>query len=257
MTLEYWIYILAYASVFSFLIIERYKLDRSFSVSRRDVLFLVTEISAKLVSLGLSVFLMLWFVNLVGPFEIFSISNLAIPIFLNVVIAFLLVDFFHYLSHYLHHKVPLLWRFHRLHHADKEVDALTTFLHHPFEVVSTFATSFVCYVLFDIPVIIILVYALAVGVHSPFTHTKMMLSEKIDRILSNYIITPNFHRLHHSIDMKEGNSNFGIIFPFWDRLFGTYHHKSSAQLRKIKLGINANQSPRALTVKEFVINPFR
>lgn len=257
MTLEYWIYIIAYASVFSFLILERYSFEHKFLINKRDVLFLAIEISAKLFNLVLSMFAMLWLVNMIAPFEIISISNLAIPMFLNVVIAFLLIDFFHYLSHHLHHKVPFLWRLHRLHHADKKVDALTTLLHHPFEAASTFLINLICYVLFDIPVIVILAHALIAGLHSPFTHTRMILSEKVDRFLSYFIITPNFHRLHHSLDIKDGNSNFGIVFPFWDRLFGTYHHKSVAELLQIKFGISANQSPKELTVKELMINPFR
>jgi sterol desaturase/sphingolipid hydroxylase (fatty acid hydroxylase superfamily) len=257
MTFEYWIYVVTYISIFGFFVAERYKQGRVFSITKRDILFLLIDIIAKLVHLTLAVYAMLGVVNFISPFEILSLANLPIPMFLNVVIAFLLVDLFHYLSHRLHHKVPILWRFHRLHHSDKKVDVLTTFLHHPFEIISTFLVNVTCYVLLDIPVIIILGYALFSAVHSPFTHTTLFLHEKLDRFLSYFIITPNFHRLHHSLDVKEGNSNFGIVFPFWDKLFGTCCYVSNRAVSEIKFGVSADKSPQLLSFKELLVNPFR
>lgn len=257
MTLEHWIYVVTYISIFGFVVAERYKQESAFSITKRDVLFLTVDVIAKLVNLTLSVYAMLWVVNLIAPFEMLSVASLPIPIFLNVAIAFLLIDLFHYLSHRLHHKVPILWRFHRLHHSDKKVDVLTTFLHHPFEIISTFLVNVTCYVLLDIPVIIILVYALFSAVHSPFTHTTMLLPEKLARFLSYFIITPNFHRLHHSLDVKEGNSNFGIVFPFWDKLFGTCCYVSNRAVSEIKFGVSADKSPQLLSLKELLVNPFR
>ena len=257
MSLEYWIYTLAYISIFSFLIIERYKQERAFLITKRDGLFLIIDITAKLVNLTLSVYVMLWVVNLISPFQMLSISNLPVPIVLSAVIAFVLVDFFQYFSHRLHHKIPALWRFHRLHHTDKKVDALTTVLHHPFEVISSFLVNIICYVLFDIPVIIIIAHTFIAGLHGPFTHSTILLPEKIDRILNYFIITPNLHRVHHSLDMKEGNSNFGIVFPFWDRLFGTYCFVSNKALSAIKLGVSDDKSPQAVSLREFFVNPLR
>lgn len=257
MSLEYWVYATTYISLFSFLFVERYSRDHAFSLTKRDALYLVIEIISKLVGLALSIYVMLWFVNLVAPFEIVSISNLSIPIYFNIAVAFLLVDFFHYCSHRLHHQVPWLWRFHRLHHADKKVDAMTTVLHHPFELVTAFFVNFGCYVLFDIPVIIILVHALVVGLHGPFSHTRIILSERVNQILSYLLITPNVHRIHHSLDMKESNSNFGIIFPFWDMLLGSYCFKDKTSLIQIKYGVSKKQSPKRLTLMELLGNPFR
>jgi sterol desaturase/sphingolipid hydroxylase (fatty acid hydroxylase superfamily) len=157
----------------------------------------------------------------------------------------------------LHHKIPTLWRFHRLHHVDKNVDALTTVLHHPLEMASSFLVNITCYVLFDMPVIIILAHAFVSALHSPFTHTKMLLPEKLDRFLTYFIITPNFHRLHHSLDVTEGNSNFGIIFPFWDRLFGTCCYVSNRAVSEFKFGVSADKSPQSLSLKELLVNPLR
>lgn len=257
MALNYWIYAVTYMALFGFLFFERYTQDSAISLTKRDALYLVTEIIAKLVGLALSLYVLLWFVNLVAPFEIISISNLSIPIYLNAPIAFLLVDFFHYCSHRLHHQVPLLWRFHRLHHADKTVDAMTTFLHHPLELISIFVVNFAGYVLFDIPVIIILVHTLVVALHAPFSHTRILLPERVNRVLSYFIITPNVHRIHHSLDMKESNSNFGNIFPFWDKLFGSYASRDRGALLHMKYGISKNKSPNELTLMALLKNPLK
>jgi sterol desaturase/sphingolipid hydroxylase (fatty acid hydroxylase superfamily) len=111
-------------------------------------------------------------------------------------------------------------------------------------------------VLFDIPVPVILTYGLIAGLHSLLTHFKVLLPEKCNKYLSYLIVTPNFHRVHHSLDMKEGNSNFGIVFPYWDRLFGTFTPKKYSQMKTIKLGISSNQTPKEQTILKFLINPF-
>ena len=257
MTLAHWIYLTTYVSIFSFLILERYRNEHSFFVTKRDALYVIIEIITKLVGLTLSLYLMLWIVWIAVPFEIISISTLSVPMYLSVALAFLLVDFFHYISHTMHHKISFLWRFHRLHHADENMDALTTVLHHPFEIASSFIINVSCYVLFDIPVIIIMAHALVAALHAPFSHTKILLPDKLNRVLSTFIITPNFHRLHHSLDMKEGNSNLGTIFPFWDKLFGTFLYKDSEAVRKLKLGIGNKQKPKSMTLSELILNPFR
>ena len=94
--------------------------------------------------------------------------------------------------------------------------------------------------------------------HSPFSHTKLKLNHRADNLLSYFIVTPNFHRIHHSIDMSEGNSSFGIVLPFWDRIFRTYETKSEIYLAKnIRFGISPNQRPNLLSLREFLINPFK
>lgn len=257
MPLEYWVYVITYISLFSFLVFERYSLEGAVLLTKRDALYVVVEITAKLTGIILSLYATLWVVDFFAPYEIVSIAALPIPLFFSTVIAFLAVDFFHYFSHRLHHKIPLLWRFHRLHHTDKKVDVMTTFLHHPFEIISSFLVNVSCYVLLDIPVIVILVYSLVAALHAPFTHTRFTLSEKINGLLSCIIVTPNFHRVHHSIDFKEGNSNFSIVFSFWDRLFGSYCKKDHASFLKIKYGVSKKQSPVSITVVDFFVNPFK
>jgi sterol desaturase/sphingolipid hydroxylase (fatty acid hydroxylase superfamily) len=136
------------------------------------------------------------------------------------------------------------------------VNSITSFIHHPLETVSAFFIGISMYVIFDIPVIAIFCHSIFMVVHSPFSHTTLHILRRTEKILSYVIVTPNFHRAHHSLDMKEGNSNFGIIFPFWDRLFDTYIPKTSTQMRAIKFGINLRESPEGNSLKEYLINPF-
>jgi len=112
------------------------------------------------------------------------------------------------------------------------------------------------YVVFDIPVVVIVWFSYFGAVHSAFTHTELLISEKIDRYLKYFIITPNMHRIHHSQDMKEGNSNFGNVFPWWDMLFKTYAHKDEENLNQLEFGINVKESPNSNSIKSLLMNPF-
>ena len=158
--------------------------------------------------------------------------------------------------HRVSHKIPYLWKLHRLHHSDQKVDAVTTFLHHPFEIIVNSLLIIALYVVFDIPVVVIVWFSYFGAVHSAFTHTELLIPEKIDRYLKYFIITPNMHRIHHSQDMKEGNSNFGNVFPWWDILFKTYTSKTKKELMSISFGIADKESPKTNTLKNLLINPF-
>ena len=204
----------------------------------------------------LKAFAVLLFVNFLAPFEIFSFSNLSVPRYLSIVISFLFIDFSGYFTHWLFHRISVLWKLHKLHHSDRAVDAITTFFHHPLEGVANFLLNTLIFVLFDLPVPVILLYGVVASIHAPLTHFKILLPERWNKIVSNLIVTPNFHRIHHALDMKEGNSNFGIVFPFWDKLFGTYISKTSAQIKAIKFGIEDLKTPKSYSVKELLINPF-
>ena len=204
----------------------------------------------------LKAFVVLLLVNFFAPFELFSFSNLSVPRYLSIVISFLFIDFTGYFTHWLFHKISILWKLHKLHHSDRAVDTITTFFHHPLEGVTNFLLNTLIFVLFDLPVPVILLYGVVATIHAPLTHFKILLPQKWNKIISRLIVTPNFHRIHHSLNMKEGNSNFGIVFSFWDKFFGTYVSKTYTQMRRIKLGISLRESPAGSSLKEYLINPF-
>lgn len=246
-------YLLAYSAIFLV-----YLIDRNIKVMTvRDYSNLCLEFFNQIVYLSLAYFLLNELVTLISPFEILSISSLNVPIVVNVFVSFLLIDFFHYLNHRLHHQINFLWRLHRLHHSDKSVDPLTTFLHHPFEAVSSYLILIFCYLIFDIPVPVLIGYAFTQAIHAPVTHMRKLLPVKLDQLISKFIVTPNFHRIHHSLDFKESNSNYGLILTIWDKLFGTYTSVTYSHLIKMQLGISDEQSPVKNTLKNYLLNPFK
>ena len=196
-------------------------------------------------------------VMLIAPLQIFSISQIKIPKSGNFILSFLFIDFIQYLNHRIHHKIPFLWRLHRVHHSDRNVDSLTTWLHHPLEITSAFIIVITLFVIFDLPVIVMIIYSTVFGIHSAFTHFNMLIPEKIDKYLSRIMVTPNAHRVHHSLDMNEGNSNYGQLFLLWDWLFGTYIHRSNKELNNMIYGIDNTQSPQKTNIRQYLINPFQ
>ena len=195
-------------------------------------------------------------VSIFSPLEIMSVSNIGIPLYLNMVLSFLLIDLCQYWVHRLHHKISYLWRLHRLHHSDQDVDALTTFLHHPIEYLTTFLFSIILFILFDIPMIVLVLYSIIFSVHAAFSHTTLKINRTFENYLGYVIVTPSIHRLHHALAFKESNSNFGQVFSFWDRLFASYI-KPSTTKKALVFGISKKQGPAALSITSFLINPTR
>ena len=209
-----------------------------------------------LFSFFLSSVVLIPLVFLLAPQQLFSFTNLDVPRPVSFAVSFLFLDFINYTQHVLHHKVPLLWRVHRLHHTDPSLDSLTAILHHPLEILSGFLITISFAVIFDIPVIVIVIYALVAGMHSPFTHFKKLVPEKIEKYFRYILITPNFHRIHHSVNFREQNSNFGIVFIFWDKIFGTFMTKDNDKLRGMEFGVDKNQHSVSINLLSFISNPF-
>jgi sterol desaturase/sphingolipid hydroxylase (fatty acid hydroxylase superfamily) len=204
-------------------------------------------------AIALSLALLAPLVFLSAPYQLFSFSEWQVPIWLSFLTSILCLDFFSYLSHRLHHKIPLLWRIHRLHHSDRRVDVFTSLLHHPLEVISGFIGIVVFAVVFDVPLIALVTYSILLGVHAAFTHMNRDLPAKIDRYARWLVVTPSFHRIHHSADLREGNSNFGAVFVYWDYLFRTVTVSRPAE--KVVFGISKVQSPPSDSIGSYLSNP--
>ena len=228
MTLDIFAWIAPFISVAIFSVFERNNKNLSFNhFDKRTKTILSILFVTLILNLLLSFYFLGPLVKFVAPSQLISFSELDMPRVLNFILCFLLIDFVQYLMHRIHHQVPFLWRLHRLHHSEKEVDSYSTFLHHPVEALLVFILLTIFFVIFDIPVIVILVYSIVQGLHSAFTHSKILVPQKIDFYLRRLIITPNAHRLHHSLDKSEGNTNFGQLFLIWDKLLGTYEYRTN------------------------------
>ncbi len=206
------------------------------------------------VSVSLSLTLLVPLVFLVAPLQIFSFAQWQVPVWMSFIASFLFLDFFQYLSHRLHHAVPLLWRVHRLHHSDPNVDSFTTVLHHPLEVVVGFVGVIVLAVMFDVPTIVLTAYSITFGLHAAFTHLNVALPSSLDCWIKWAVVTPNFHRVHHALDMKNSNSNYGSLFVFWDYFFSTVSQETRGEM---VFGISRDQTPQHDSIVTYLANPLK
>jgi sterol desaturase/sphingolipid hydroxylase (fatty acid hydroxylase superfamily) len=159
------------------------------------------------------------------------------PTWLKLILGVLILDLLQYGLHVLSHYVPWWWRLHKVHHCDTSMDASTALRHHPFEL---FLNSFILVALsaaLGLPVLAILLYAVLQPIHTLFCHSNLGLSPTWDRWLRLGLITPDMHAIHHSVRMDEGNSNFGMVFPWWDHLFASYLAQPASGHRSMQMGI--------------------
>lgn len=156
---------------------------------------------------------------------------------LIIVISVLIIDLLAYLSHLISHLIPILWRLHRTHHSDRVVDGSTGVRHHPFETIVAATLMTLVFGVLGLPLLVILAYGLIGLVWQFWTHLDVALPEGLDRPMRAVLVTPSMHRVHHSTDMREGNSNFGQVLSIWDHLFGTYQHRSTDQRADMTFGV--------------------
>lgn len=178
------------------------------------------------------------------------------PLVISLVASVMLYDMFHYWLHRVFHRIPLLWRAHRVHHSDPDVDLVTELKHHPLEgLVSALLSIAVIVALGLHPVAIILRAILAQGV-SLMSHANIRLPVRVDSTLRLVIITPAMHRIHHSSYQPETDSNYGTFFSFWDRLFGTYVVQPRDGYENMQLGLKGFRSERDLWLDRLLLQPF-
>ncbi len=163
---------------------------------------------------------------------------LQLPFWLAVLISVILLDAVIYTQHVLVHAIPILWRLHRVHHADLDFDVTTGSRFHPIEIIFSMLIKFAAIILIGPPVLAVLIFELLLNATSMFNHANVRIPPDIDRILRWFIVTPDMHRVHHSIEDDETNSNFGFNFPWWDRLFGTYRNQPRAGHEQMTIGIS-------------------
>jgi sterol desaturase/sphingolipid hydroxylase (fatty acid hydroxylase superfamily) len=150
------------------------------------------------------------------------LNNLDLPHWLAFVLAVLALDLAIYLQHVLFHAVPTLWRLHRMHHADLDIDVTTGARFHPIEIAASMLLKLAAIAALGAPAEAVLVFEILLNATAMFNHANLRLPEDLDQALRWIVVTPDMHRVHHSIIPCETNSNFGFNMPWWDRLFGTY-----------------------------------
>jgi sterol desaturase/sphingolipid hydroxylase (fatty acid hydroxylase superfamily) len=161
------------------------------------------------------------------------LNHFHVPFWLAVPLAVIAMDFVIWLQHVMVHAVPLLWRLHQVHHADVDYDLTTGSRFHPIEIVLSMGIKFATITLLGAPVLAVVIFELLLNAAAMFNHGNIRLPAGWDRVLRWFIVTPDMHRVHHSVEVDETHSNFGFNLPWWDRLFGTYR----AQPRFGQLGM--------------------
>ncbi|MCW3476385.1 sterol desaturase family protein [Limobrevibacterium gyesilva] len=174
-----------------------------------------------------------------------------------VPLSVLLLDLAIYTQHVAFHVVPVLWRLHRMHHADLEFDVTTGVRFHPVEIVLSMAIKSAVVLALGAPPLAVLAFEVLLNATSMFNHGNVRLPEWVDRILRLIVVTPEMHRVHHSILRRETDSNFGFNLPCWDRLFGTYRAQPEAGHERMTLGIDRFRDPGELRLDRMLLQPFR
>jgi sterol desaturase/sphingolipid hydroxylase (fatty acid hydroxylase superfamily) len=188
-------------------------------------------------------------------FGLFNV--IAVPAWIGVAASVVILDLAIYLQHVLFHAVPALWRLHRMHHADLEFDVSTGLRFHPIEILLSMLIKFAVVAALGAPALSVLIFEVLLNATSTFNHANVRIPLGIDRVLRWLVVTPDMHRVHHSILARETNSNFGFNLPWWDRLFGTYRPQPAAGHEAMTIGIKQFRDPRELWLDRMLAQPFR
>ncbi len=171
------------------------------------------------------------------------------PFWLETLIAVILLDMAIYGQHVASHKIPVLWRLHQVHHADPDIDATTGIRFHPVEIVLSMAYKMVIVILLGAPAVAVFIFEVVLNGSALFNHANLRLPLLIDRIIRSIFVTPDMHRVHHSVISEETDSNYGFNLSIWDRVFGTYIAQPREGHIGMEIGLPAYRdgSPRFLT----------
>ncbi len=185
-------------------------------------------------------------------------NNIEISIGLAAVLSIVIMDFVIYVQHVMVHAIPVLWRLHRVHHADRDFDVTTGARFHTLEIILSMAIKFATIVLLGPPVFAVIIFEVILNATAMFNHGNIRLPKSIDRVLRLLVVTPDMHRVHHSVEDDETNSNFGFSLPWWDRLFGTYRDQPRAGHTEMTIGIHKFKDPKLVSwIPGMLILPFK
>lgn len=167
-----------------------------------------------------------------------------LPFWLDILIAVLLMDMVIYLQHVMVHAVPVLWRLHRVHHADPDYDLTTGARFHPIEIIISMLIKITTIAALGPPIVAVVIFEVVLNGMAMFNHGNVRLPMPLDRVLRWVIVTPDMHRVHHSVEPNETNSNFGFNLSLWDRLMGTYRQQPRLGQQCMEIGISSLRDPK-------------
>jgi len=179
-----------------------------------------------------------------------------LPHWLAILIGLLFLDFIIYLQHAMFHAFPIFWRLHMMHHTDLDFDTTTGVRFHPLEVLLSMGIKIAAVFVLGIVPLAVVLFEILLNATSLFNHGNVRLPQPIDRVLRLFVVTPEMHRVHHSVIIRETNSNFGFNLPWWDRLLGTYRSLPASGHEGMTIGLSHFRDPGELTLPRLLILPF-
>lgn len=185
-----------------------------------------------------------------------AFNIIGVPEWIAGILAILIFDLTIYTQHVLFHKIPLFWRLHRMHHTDLDIDVTTGARFHPFEIIISMGIKMVVLVMLGAPPWSVLAFEVLLNSTSMFNHSNILMNLRIDRILRLLVVTPDMHRVHHSVIINETDSNFGFNLPWWDRLFGTYRAQPASGHELMIIGLANYRDLKWLTLPWMLTVPF-
>ena len=183
------------------------------------------------------------------------LNHFGTPGLIALVVGIVALDLVIYLQHVMFHAVPILWRLHRVHHADLDYDLTTGLRFHPVEIVLSTVLKITIIVALGPPVAAVLAFEILLNGMAMFNHGNIKLASSVDRFLRLLVVTPDVHRVHHSVIMRETNSNYGFNLSIWDRMFGTYLAQPSKGHQDMTIGLSQFRDPKRLTLPWLLILP--
>ena len=184
------------------------------------------------------------------------LNQVSAPAVLTIIAAVLFLDLVIYLQHVMFHAVPMLWRLHMVHHADVDFDVTTGLRFHPVEIVLSMLIKLGIVLIMGPPVVAVLIFEVLLNATAMFNHGNVRIALSLDGVLRWFVVTPDMHRVHHSVVPQETNSNFGFNLPWWDRLLGTYRAQPAAGQEGMTIGLEQYQEPRRQSLAWMLVLPF-
>jgi len=185
------------------------------------------------------------------------LNTLSIPNDISIIIAVILLDLAIYIQHVIFHKIPVLWRLHRMHHADMEIDVTTGARFHPIEIGLSLGIKMIVIIILGAPAEAVILFEVILNGASMFNHANVAIPKTIDRALRWVLVTPDMHRIHHSDIRMETDSNFGFNLPWWDRIFGTYRVEPKHGHDGMTIGLPIFRDPKEARLDKLLTQPFR
>lgn len=185
------------------------------------------------------------------------LNQIQLSLFWRCLIAIILLDLAIYAQHVLFHRIPVLWRLHRVHHSDTDFDVSNALRFHPIEIVLSMLIKMGLVMMIGVPPVAVVLFEIVLNGMAIFNHSNTQLPKALDRALRWMVVTPDFHRIHHSVHSFETNSNYGFNCSLWDRIFRTYTPQPRDGHRDMLIGLDVLRNPEEMRLDKLITQPFR